>query len=600
MSYPVPRTVAPRGPRWCRGRGAVAQLLCGLLLFGLGCGPRDTSQIETEDAPAIWELGGKAPAARSSEGVVVSGHPLASEVGAAVLESGGNAIDAAVAVGFALAAVLPQAGNIGGGGFLVYRSAEGDVRALGYREKAPGAAHHDMYLDENGEPTDQSVIGHLAAGVPGSVAGLAEMHSVLGNKPWAELVEPSIELARVHEIDQPRHDALERAAETLSRFEASASQFLVDGKAPEVGTSWSQPDLERTLERIRDLGSAGFYEGETADLIVAEMERGDGIITKDDLSSYRAVWRDPIVAEYRGYTAYSMPPPSSGGITLALLLNMAESSALPPADTVPGVHLRAEIMRRAFIERNRSLGDPDFVEMPLEKLQSQEYADELRETVDAAKATETPVSALTTQEGTQTTHYSVVDAAGNAVAITTTINSSFGSRVTVGGAGFLLNNEMDDFAAAPGKPNQFGLVEGENNSVAPHKRMLSSMTPTIIDDVDGRLFMVVGSPGGPTIITSVFQVITNVIDLGMSLDEAVEAPRLHHQALPDQIFVEPGGFASDLTSQLESMGHVVQTRSSLSGDIAAIVREGEGDATPTWFGVADPRRGAGVAVPESH
>ena len=606
MPLHSPITPAARpGPR-LRAQVAVAAIvsctLLGIFVGVVGCAPRDTAVADPEAMAAVWELAGKAPHVRSSAGVVVSGHPLASEVGADVLASGGNAVDAAVAVGFALAAVLPQAGNIGGGGFLVYRAADGEVRSLDYREKAPAAAHRDMYLDENGELTDRSVIGHLAAGVPGSVAGLVEMHSVLGSKPWAELVDPAIALAEGHEIDEPRHDALQSAAETLSRFDASASQFLVDGLPPAVGAMWSQPDLARTLERIRNEGSAGFYEGETADLIVAEMERGGGIMTKDDLLAYEAVWREPIVAEYRGYTTYSMPPPSSGGVTLALLLNMVESQPLAAADTVAGAHLRAEVMRRAFIERNRSLGDPDFVDMPIDQLQSQDYADELRGTVDLTKATPTAPDAIAPTEGTQTTHYSIVDGQGNAVSVTTTINSSFGSRVTVAGAGFLLNNEMDDFAAAPGKPNQFGLVEGENNAVASNKRMLSSMTPTIVEDAEGRLHMVVGSPGGPTIITSVFQVITNVLDQGMDLVAAVESPRMHHQALPDQIFVEPGGFSGALVAELESLGHTVEVRGGFSGDIAAILRESgpDGDdASPVWLGVADPRRGAGVAAPES-
>ena len=480
--------------------------------------------------------------------MVVSGHQLASDIGAEVLEQGGNAIDSAVAVGFAIAVVLPRAGNIGGGGFLVYRDANGEVFSLDYRETAPAASHRDMYLDEDGEPTDASITGHLAAGVPGSVAGLFLMHERFGKLEWSAVVAPAIELARGHVLDQTRHDDIARSAERLSSFPASRDQFLPEGEAPPVGEVFAQPDLAKTLERIARSGPAGFYEGETADLIVAEMARGGGIMTAADLKGYKAIWRDPVELAYRGYKIFTMPPPSSGGVALALMLNQLERwEEMPRFGSAKLLQLEAEVMRRAFIDRNRYLADPDFVEMPLERLVSQEYADTLASGILEGKATPTlefelePEAPYGAKESTETTHYSVVAPDGGAASITTTLNGSFGSAVTVAGAGFLLNNEMDDFAAAPGKPNMYGLVQGEANAIEPGKRMLSSMTPSIVLDPAGELDMVVGTPGGPTIITTVYHVMSNVIDQGMTLEEAVGAPRVHHQALPDRLFFEPSG-----------------------------------------------------------
>ncbi len=559
-----------------------------------GCG-RETSTTDTailEAEPATFEMAGRAEAVESERGMVVSGHLLASQAGAAVLARGGTAIDAAVTVGFSLAAVLPRAGNIGGGGFLVYRGRDGEVRTLDYRETAPAAASRDMYLGEDGEPTEQSVIGHRAAGVPGSVAGLWEMHRELGTLPWRELVEPAIELARSHRIDQVRSEDIQGAAERLARFPASAAQFMPEDRAPRAGEEFRQPDLARTLEIVAEQGQDGFYEGEVAELIVAEMQRGDGLITREDLSSYRAIWREPIEIEYHDYTLYTMPPPSSGGITVGLILNILEGfRPLPAAGTPEMTHLEAEAMRRAFVDRNRYLGDPDFVEMPLERLVSQGYADTLAATIDRTRATPTVAVLSPAEESSETTHYSIVDGAGNAVAITTTINGSFGNMVTVAGAGFLLNNEMDDFAAVPGKPNMFGLVQGEANAIEPGKRMLSSMTPVIVVGNDG-VELVAGSPGGATIITTVYQVLANVLDHGMSLVQAVEAPRVHHQSLPDRLFFEHGGLAPDTIEQLEAWGHTLEEREGMSGNVSAISRLGE-----SWRGVADPRRQGAAAAP---
>ena len=568
-------------------RSVAALFACAALVWaGSGCAP------DVVEPPVVaWELEGSSRTATSPKGMVVSGHPLASEVGARILLAGGNAVDAAVAVGFALSAVLPQAGNIGGGGFLVFRGDDGTVRTLDYRERAPAAASRDMYLGEDGEPTDRSVTGHLAAGVPGSVAGLAEMHRELGSLPWSDLVQPAAELADGHEIDSARHGALERGRDRLARFDTSAAVFLTaEGEALAEGTVWRQPELARSLRLIAEQGEDAFYRGEVGDLLVAEMERGGGIVSKQDLEDYAPVWRDPIRADYRGYTVFSMPPPSSGGVTMALMFNILEGfGELPAFGSAELLHLEAETMRLAFTDRNRYLGDPDFLELPLDMLQSQEYADELRAGIDLEKATPTEPYVELALEPTETTHYSVVDAAGNAASVTTTLNGSFGSAVAVAGAGFLLNNEMDDFAAAPGKPNMYGLVEGENNAIAPGKRMLSSMSPSIVEDPDGGLLMVVGSPGGPTIITSTYHTISNVLDHDMDLAEAVASPRAHHQALPDLLFVEPGGFSEEALQQLRDLGHEISVRSGFSGDVNAILRTESG-----WYGAADPRRGSGA------
>ncbi|MXX62113.1 MAG: gamma-glutamyltransferase [Holophagales bacterium] len=573
-------------------RRPVAGALLAAFLLGVSCAGPEVAR-DAASGRSSWGLGGTAPAAQGTQGMVVSGHGLASDVGAAVLEQGGNAIDAAVAVGFALSAVLPAAGNIGGGGFLVYRSNDGEVRALDYREKAPGAATRDMFVDDEGKVAESAVIGHLAAGVPGSVAGLWEMHRTYGSLPWSDLVTPAIELAHGHEIDEPRARSLKSAAPRLSRFPASAMQFLVDGEAPSPGAILEQRDLAATLQAIAEQGPDGFYRGRVADLIVAEMERGGGLISHQDLEDYAPVWREPVEVAYRGHTIHSMPPVSSGGLTLGLILNILEGwDSLPPFGSPDLIHLEAEAMRLAFRDRNTLLGDPDFVDVPRGQFESQDYADGLRARIDPERARPLPpIEVAPPAESTETTHYSVVDRWGNAASVTTTINSGFGNAVTVTGAGFLLNNEMDDFAASPGQPNQFGLVEGENNAIVPGKRMLSSMTPSIVLSPEGELMMVVGTPGGPTIITTVYHVISNVIDHGMGLRQAVESPRVHHQAWPDQVFYEEGGLGGATLEDLAARGHELVER-GLSGDVSAILVEGS-----SLLGVADPRRGGGVSAP---
>ena len=537
-----------------------------------------------------WALSGKAIPVDGTHAMVVSGHPLASAVGVQILKDGGNAVDAAAAVGFALEVVLPEAGNIGGGGFIVYRDSAGNAQALDYRETAPAAATHNMYLDSAGNPTEASITGHLAAGVPGSVAGMYEAWKTHGHLPWAKILAPAIALAEGHQLDEHRARSIEGERERLAQFPASAAQFLVDGHAPAAGSTFRQPDLARTLRLIADSGPSVFYRGQIADLIVAEMKRGHGLITKADLAGYQAKWRAPIQITYRGYRIYSMPPASSGGVTMGEIFNiLAGYDSLPAFGSARYVHLEAEAMRRAFIDRNQWLGDPDFVKMPLEHLLSASYAGHLRAQILPDRATPTPPFQARPPESGQTTHYSVVDGHGNAVSVTTTLNNGFGSAVTVTGGGFLLNDEMDDFAAAPGKPNMYGLVQGEQNAVAPGRRMLSAMTPSVVLDPAGQLFMVVGTPGGPTIITSVYQVIADVIDQHMTLPAAVEAPRIHQQALPDVIFYERGGLSRGVVDSLAAMGYTMKER-GYSGDIAAIAR------TPTgWVGVADPRRGGGAA-----
>ncbi len=559
-----------------------------LSLAGSACAPSQPVSV----LPADWRHTDNAKVTLGDRAMVVSSHPIASAVGRDIIKAGGNAVDAAVAVGFALAVVHPVAGNIGGGGFMVMRMQDGSTYALDYRETAPGRATRDMFLDEEGNVSSKSRIGHLASGVPGAVAGMLAAHDSLGRLPLAQVIDPAIALARDgFALDRSRASSLRGAARRLAQFPASARQFLINGtEAPAEGFVLKQPDLARTLEAIKANGKDGFYRGWVADSIAAEMERGGGLIDQADLAAYEAKWREPIRIEYRDHIIWSMPPASSGGATLAMILNILEAYDLPDYGTPELMHLEAEAMRRAFTDRNRFLGDPDFENVPLDRLVSKEHAAELRADIDLDKATPTPPFDPSIVDGNNTTHYSVVDAEGNAVSTTTTINFGYGSFVTVSGAGFLLNNEMDDFAAAPGKPNGFGLVQGEVNAIEPGKRMLSAMTPSIVTDNNGRLQMVLGSPGGPTIITQVFHVLSNVVDHGMSLADAVAAPRTHHQALPDQLRVEgPNGFSEATLDALRAMGHTIDEGGGW-GDFQAIRRGDRG-----WIGVSDPRSGGGGA-----
>jgi len=562
--------------------------LCVVILLP-GCAPRGPTP-GASPVPGIdptWRFTGKARIASGRQAMVVSGSPIASQVGRDILQQGGNATDAAVAVGFALAVVHPEAGNLGGGGFMIIRPREGPAYALDYREAAPARASRDMY---RGAGEDASVTGHLAAGVPGAVAGLVEAHRRFGRLPFRTVIEPAIRLASDgFVVDEYRSRSIGEDSSRLVLFPASRATFLPADRPPARGSHFQQPELAGTLEAIRDSGAAGFYRGRVADLIVAEMQRGGGLISREDLAAYHAIWRDPIEIAYRGYTIYSMPPASSGGITMGEILNIMEGfSPLPPFGSPALVHREAEAMRRAFTDRNTYLGDPDFVHNPIERLLSKEYAAGLRREI-GERASVTPRFDAQARTGSSTTHYSVIDADGNAVSCTTTLNNSYGSAVTVTGAGFLLNDEMDDFATSPGEPNMYGLVQGEANAIAPGKRMLSAMTPSIVLDPAKQLFLVVGTPGGPKIITMVYHVISNVIDHHMSLPDAISAPRMHHQGLPDSLQVETDGFARETLDSLRARGHAIANRGTW-GDVEAIIRTADG-----WQGVSDPRLAGGGA-----
>jgi gamma-glutamyltranspeptidase/glutathione hydrolase len=544
--------------------------------------------------PGEWSYPADSAPITTSRAMVVSTDDFASRIGVEVLRAGGNAVDAAVAVQFALAVVNPAAGNIGGGGFMMVRFANGSAAALDFREKAPLAATRDMYLDANGDMTDRSLVGHLASGVPGSVSGMWAAHQRYGVLPWADLLGPAIVLAEGFEVTERFYNWMEGGTvRALSAFPASAAQFLPrGGQPPAVGDTLRLPDLAATLRRIRDQGPDGFYRGRTADLIVEEMRRGGGIITHEDLATYEAAWRDPITFRYRGHTLISMPPSSSGGATMAEIAHILERYDLRSMGwhSPASIHLYVEAWKRAYADRNYYLADPDFVDMPLERMTSPEYGVERAASISLTAGT--PSSTLqpglgeARQEGPNTTHFSIVDEAGNAVAVTTTLNSWYGSKVTVAGAGFLLNNEMDDFASRPGTPNQYRLVQGENNAISPGKRMLSAMTPTIVLAPDGSVRMVTGTPGGSTIITTVFQTISNVLDFDMNVVEAVSAPRVHHQHLPDEIAYEVDGLEAATVRALQALGHRVVERSGTSGDVQMILVE---DGLLT--GWSDPRRG---------
>jgi len=546
--------------------------------------------LRTPRVPQAWPFPLDKPAAEGEHGMVVTDQPLATEAGLAVLRDGGNAVDAAIATAFALAAVLPSAGNIGGGGFMVAHI-DGQSYALDFRETAPAAGSRDMYLDGKGETGDRSVTGHLAAGVPGSVAGLWAAHQKLGSKPWADLVQPAIRLAEDgFVIDEYAATVIKAEAERLARFPASAALYVPGGQPLAPGARLKNPDLARTLRRIAEHGRDGFYKGETADLILAEMKRGKGIITAKDLEGYEARWRAPIAFQYRGHEVISMPPPSSGGLTLALIAGQLSGDDLAGLGwhTARSVHLVAESMRRAFAVRNEVLGDPDFVTFDQADLLSPAFSARLRASISTEHAT--PSKEISGRpapvESRQTTHFSVADGRGNGIALTTTINGWYGSAVTVAGAGFLLNNEMDDFAAKPGTPNMYGLVQGEANAIAPGKRMLSAMTPTIVLDEERKPMLVTGASGGPFIITTVFQAVSNRLDYGLGVSALMQAPRLHHQHLPDTLRLEKDGFDAAEVSALQRLGHDVRFfERPDDGSIGATIERRNG----RWYGQSDPR-----------
>ena len=508
------------------------------------------------------------------DGMVVSAHPEASYIGVRILINGGNAFDAAAATAFALAVSYPTAGNIGGGGLMVLRDANGNYAALDCREKAPGHAMRDMYQDEDGNIIEGMSTNTLAAsGVPGSVAGILEMHSRYGILPFEDIIQPSIDLARNgFPVTRKQAESLNMARTRFIQRNDHPVAFVKDSLWAE-GDLLVQEELATTLERIRDYGYIGFYSDVTADLIVAEMKKGNGLISHDDLENYTTVWREPIIGNYSRLKIVSMPPPSSGGVALIQLLGIMENMLpnQPVFHSEEDVHLIAEAERRVFADRSYYLGDPDFVNIPVDKLVSNEYLVERMSDFNPLKASSSDdisYGLIPAAESEETTHFSVVDKDRNAIAFTTTLNSGYGNCIVVEGAGFLLNNEMDDFSSKPGYPNIYGLIGGEANSVQAGKRMLSSMTPTIIEK-DKQLYMVLGSPGGPTIITSVFQTLLNVIEYEMNMQQAVDAPRFHHQWMPDVIYFEREGADTILMQKLENFGHKIRLRSSI-GRVDAI------------------------------
>ena len=532
----------------------------------------------------VWLAHGSVPLLarqpiRAQHAMVVTVEEHATDAGVAVLQSGGNAIDAAVAVGFALAVTHPSAGNIGGGGFMLIRLADGRSTFIDFRERAPAAASHDMYLDRNGKPSDESVTGYRAVGVPGTVSGLAYAHEKFGKRPWKDLVQPAISLAKngfpvswglAQMFTGPRSEP------RLAQFPESKRIFLNNGSHFQPGDTLRQPELAATLERIRDNGAAGFYEGETARLLAEDMHEHGGLLTEQDLKDYKVIERPPLTGVYHGNTIITAPLPSSGGIGILQMLGILSGTdyARTGAGSARTEHFLAEAMRRFFADRSEYMGDPDYVKVPVSSLLDPKYIDSRRASIDPDKATpsaDIKPGNLTVSESSNTTHFSIVDAEGNAVSLTYTLNNGFGSAVTATKLGFLLNDEMDDFAAKPGVPNLYGLIQGEANAIAPHKTPLSAMSPTIIVR-DGKLRAVLGTPGGPTIINSVLQVALNIMDFGMNAQEAVDQPRIHHQWMPDEIEAEDT-VSPDTLDLLRQRGHHVNVRKQI-GEMAVILLGG--------------------------
>ena len=572
-------------------------LVAGLCLVGLAARPF----FATIDDPAIpkrvpavfpttWRFPAGAKASFAPHAIVASDSRIASEVGAQIMREGGNAVDAAVATGFALAVAYPEAGNLGGGGYMVIRMADGRVAALDYRETAPLAATRDMYVGPDGKVTGESLIGPKASGVPGAVAGMLEAHRKFGVLPISRVMAPAIRLAAEgFVVDSTFTRSLSGDRYRIENFEGK-TVFFASGAPPAIGSRFVQPVLARTLRLIADSGATAFYGGSIADSIAAQMKRSGGLITKEDLARYKAIWRTPIRSSYRGYGLISMPPSSSGGTTVTEMLQILE--AYGPADkfgSAERVHAVASASQRAFVDRNSKLGDPAFVKVPLSTLTSKTYARAIARTISRTHADPTTSLASQVSEGSQTTHYSVVDQHGNAVATTTTLNDLYGSGVYISGAGFFMNDEMDDFTSKPGVPNMFGLIQGEANAIAPGKRMLSAMSPTIVLDPKGNLLLVLGARGGPRIISATADVILNVIDHRMNVADAMSAPRIHHQSLPDSIRLENGGFDSPTISRLHQMGHNTYELFGIAS-AEAIMRVKGG-----YEGMPDPR-GRGAAV----
>jgi gamma-glutamyltranspeptidase / glutathione hydrolase len=540
---------------------------------------------------------------RAKRGMVSSTNEVASQVGVEIMKRGGNAVDAAVAVGLALAVTHPPAGNLGGGGFMIIRLKDGRATAIDYRDMAPAAAHRDIFLDKNGElikGEGGSLVGYRAAAVPGTVRGmeLALTKYGSGKLTWAQLVEPARRLAANGiTVTYSLARWLRNSKDYLSTYPETKRIYLKGGALYNEGEIFRQPELAATFARLQRFGPNEFYEGETARLIVADMKRNNGLITMDDLRGYVAKERAPLRGTYRGHEIISMPPPSSGGAVLIQMLNILEGfelSKLEPSSS-DRYHLMAESMRRAFADRAEYMGDSDFVKVPIAGLIDKSYATKLRSTIKtdrASSSAEVRAGRPAGYESEDTTHFTVVDAEGNAVSNTYTLNTSFGSSATVKGTGILLNNEMDDFAAKPGTPNLYGLIQSERNAIAPRKRALSAMTPTIVLRKDGSLWFTIGSPGGPTIINTVLCVITNIIDYEMNIQQAIDAPRIHHQWLPDEIVSEPYGLSGDTQRALSSRGHTL-AKQRVFGDAEGIMIE---DKTGVRLGATDPRRSDGQAI----
>lgn len=535
-------------------------------------------------------------AVRGENGMVASRSAIASQVGADIMKQGGNAIDAAVATGFALAVTYPSAGNIGGGGFMVIHLADGKVLTLDFRETAPSAAHRDMYLDADGNVIKNlSTRSHKAIGVPGSVDGLLEALSKYGTLSREVVLAPAIKLAREGFV--LNHDLARQFKNQhrfMKKYPASMAQFSKNGEPFVAGDLWKQPDLADTLERISKMGRDGFYKGKTADLIVAEMKQSGGLISHEDLANYRSKWREPVKGTYREHTIWSMPPPSSGGVLLVQMLNMLEPYKLGDMGygSAAAIHHMIEAQRRAYADRAEHLGDPDFYKVPMAMLTSKEYARKRYADMNPEKASDSDLigAGKVPAESMETTHYSVMDARGNAVACTTTLNHGYGSRIVATGAGFLLNNEMDDFSVKANTPNSYRLLGGVANEIQPGKRMLSSMTPTIVTK-DGKVVLVTGSPGGSTIINTVFQVVLNVIDHKMDISDAVALPRFHHQWKPNGVMYEPYSFSPDTLSLLNLKGHTSmrEARWRIGDANSIMLKDG------VLWGMSDPRNQGGAA-----
>ncbi|HSQ32766.1 MAG TPA: gamma-glutamyltransferase [Gemmatimonadaceae bacterium] len=539
--------------------------------------------------PGAWPYKAGRAAVFGAHAMVASDASLASQAGVEILKEGGNAVDAAVAVGFALAVVYPEAGNIGGGGYMVIHLADGRSATLDYREVAPLGATRDMYLDAQGALTGRSIIGPLASGVPGAVAGLTAALVKYGTMPLEAVMAPAIRFAEQgFVVDSALALSIARDAKLIGQFKGG-ELLLPDGRPLTAGTVLRQPALARTLRRIAERGAEGFYKGETARMLADEMRHSGGIITQEDLARYQPVWREPVRSTYRGYTLLTMPPSSSGGVTVTETLNILEGLDVAPFGSTRWAHLLGSAYQRAFVDRNEKLADPAFHAVPMAQLTDKAYAAKLRATIAPDRATPTPSVTQAMREGMETTHYSVADAQGNAVATTTTLNALYGSGVYVAAAGFFLNDQMDDFAARPGYPNAYGLVQGEANAIQAGKRMLSAMSPTIVLDRDGMLLLVVGSRGGPRIITSTSQVILDVLDHHMILSDAVSAPRIHHQALPDTLRFERDGLEPAVVDSLRAMGYSIAPYSGV-GLINAIMKVKAG-----YEGMSDPRS-SGVPV----